>query len=84
MPETFYSFVLFAAVATITPGGATTLATASGSRFGYARSLPLIAGIASGLAVLVASAATGLGALVPSVPPPPLSLLPISDPTSPY
>ena len=68
MSEMFYAFALFAAVATITPGGATTLATASGSRFGYARSLPLIAGIASGLAVLVASAATGLGALVQSVP----------------
>lgn len=68
MPDMVYSFALFAAVATITPGGATTLAAASGSRFGYARSLPLIAGIASGLAVLVAAAATGLGALVQSVP----------------
>ena len=42
--------VLFVVVSTITPGGATTLATASGAQFGFRRSVPLIAGIAAGLA----------------------------------
>lgn len=68
MPEAMYSLILFATVATITPGGATTLATASGSQFGFARSIPLLAGIAVGLAVLTASAATGLAALLQVFP----------------
>ncbi|PXW25635.1 hypothetical protein SAMN05445871_5110 [Paraburkholderia caballeronis] len=42
--------VLFVVVATATPGGATTLAAASGARFGFVRSMPLIAGGAFGLA----------------------------------
>jgi threonine/homoserine/homoserine lactone efflux protein len=68
MSDAFYSFLLFAVVATITPGGATTLATASGSRFGYAKSLPLILGMAIGLTALVGSTATGLAALIHTVP----------------
>ena len=68
MSDAFYSFVLFAVVATITPGGATTLATASGSQFGYVRSLPLMLGMAIGLTALVGSTATGLAALILTVP----------------
>jgi len=68
MPEVFPSLLLFAVVATITPGGATTLATASGVRFGFQRSLPLVFGIAAGLAVLAASAASGLAALLQGLP----------------
>ncbi|WP_435103587.1 LysE family translocator [Arhodomonas sp. AD133] len=58
----------FAMIATITPGGATTLATASGARFGLQRSVPLIAGIATGLALLGASAALGLTSLLMAIP----------------
>ncbi len=58
----------FAMIATITPGGATTLATASGARFGLQRSVPLIAGIAAGLALLGASAALGLASLLMAAP----------------
>ncbi|WP_322013129.1 LysE family translocator [Paraburkholderia sp. J12] len=61
-------FLLFVAVATLTPGGATTLATASGARFGFARSVPLMLGIALGLALLGAVAALGLGGLLLAVP----------------
>ncbi len=68
MPEVFPSLLLFAVVATITPGGATTLATASGVRFGFQRSLPLVFGIAAGLAILAASAASGLAALLQGLP----------------
>ncbi|WP_206952065.1 LysE family translocator [Trinickia acidisoli] len=59
---------LFVAVATVTPGGATTLATASGARFGFARSIPLMLGIATGLALLAAVAALGLGSLLLAMP----------------
>jgi threonine/homoserine/homoserine lactone efflux protein len=60
--------LLFVAVATVTPGGATMLATASGVRFGFARSVPLIFGIAIGLALLAAVAALGLGNLLLAMP----------------
>ncbi|WP_246792954.1 LysE family translocator [Burkholderia perseverans] len=60
--------LLFVAVATLTPGGATTLATASGARFGFRRSLPLVTGIAAALAMLAAVAALGLGGLLLAMP----------------
>ncbi|WP_144138281.1 LysE family translocator [Paraburkholderia sp. BCC1884] len=60
--------LLFVAVATVTPGGATTLATASGARFGLVRSIPLLVGIALGLALLAAVAALGLGSLLHAMP----------------
>jgi threonine/homoserine/homoserine lactone efflux protein len=60
--------LLFVAVATVTPGGATTLATASGARFGFVRSIPLMLGIAMGLALLAAVAALGLGGLLVALP----------------
>ena len=66
--DALLSLILFAAVATLSPGGATTLATACGIQFGYLRSLPLVAGIACGLATLVASASVGLGAVLLAVP----------------
>ncbi|EEA01167.1 Lysine exporter protein (LYSE/YGGA) [Burkholderia sp. H160] len=60
--------LLFVAVATVTPGGATTLATASGARFGFVRSIPLMLGIALGLGLLAAVAALGLGGLLLALP----------------
>ena len=68
-PDTLLLLVLFVAVSTVSPGGATTLATASGAHFGFRRSMPLIAGIAAGLASLAAAAAAGLGAVVLALPP---------------
>lgn len=64
MSELLLSAITFAVVTTISPGGATTLATASGAQFGLARSVPLLSGIALGLGTLVASVAGGLGSLV--------------------
>ena len=64
----FLPLALFVLVSTITPGGATTLATASGAHFGYRRSLPLMIGIAVGLASMAASAAAGLGTLILALP----------------
>lgn len=54
------SLLAFTLIATISPGGATTLATASGATFGYRRSLPLIIGIAVGLGTMAGVAALGL------------------------
>jgi threonine/homoserine/homoserine lactone efflux protein len=68
MIETLAPMLLFVAVAALSPGGATTLATASGLRFGYRRSLPLIGGIAAGMAALSAASAIGLASLMLSVP----------------
>jgi threonine/homoserine/homoserine lactone efflux protein len=68
MPDLFVSLLTFAVVSTITPGGATTLATASGAQFGFARSLPLLGGIACGLASLIGIVGGGLGAVVVSLP----------------
>ena len=62
------SLILFAIVATLSPGGATTLATASGAQFGYLKSLPLILGIAAALAVLVAVSGAGLSSMLARFP----------------
>lgn len=69
MPATdLLPLALFTLVSTITPGGATTLATASGAHFGYRRSLPMITGIAAGLASMAGAAAAGLGAVILAAP----------------
>jgi threonine/homoserine/homoserine lactone efflux protein len=67
MPE-LISLVTFAIVAAISPGGATTLATASGAQFGMLRSIPLLAGMAAGLGALVGIVAGGLGSAIVSWP----------------
>lgn len=59
---------LFVAVATLSPGGATTLVTASGAQFGLRRSIPLIAGNVVGLSSIAAAAALGLESLVAAAP----------------
>ncbi len=68
MPEMLASLIAFAVVATITPGGATALAAASGTHFGFKSSLPLLLGISLGLASVVGTVAAGLAALIRSAP----------------
>jgi threonine/homoserine/homoserine lactone efflux protein len=60
--------ILFAVVSTLTPGAATMLATASGARFGFRRSVPLMAGAAAGLALLAAVVAAGLARVLLAAP----------------
>lgn len=60
--------VLFALVATISPGGATTLSTISGLNFGFRRSLPLLAGISLGLGSMAALAGLGLSSILLELP----------------
>ncbi len=68
MPDMLISLIAFAAAATFSPGGATTLATASGARFGLARSVPVILGVGAGLATLMGVVGGGLGAIVHTLP----------------
>lgn len=68
MLDAFLPLVLFVLVATISPGGATTLATASGATFGWWRSFSLLSGISFGLASMAVAAALGLGGLILAVP----------------
>lgn len=68
MTEALTALVTFAIVATASPGGATSLATASGAQFGFLRSLPLISGIATALALLVAASGTGLATTILAFP----------------
>lgn len=67
-PETVLPLAIFALVSTISPGGATTLATASGAHFGFRRSIPLMGGIAAGLASMAAAAAAGLAGVLEAMP----------------
>ncbi|MBZ9962396.1 LysE family translocator [Mesorhizobium sp. BR1-1-2] len=60
--------ILFALVATSTPGIATTLSTASGAQFGFRRSIPLVVGSAAGLATVTGAAAAGLASLLLAMP----------------
>jgi threonine/homoserine/homoserine lactone efflux protein len=66
--EGFRALAIFALVSTISPGGATTLATAPGARFGFRRSIPMMLGIASGLASMAVAVATGLAGLLLAKP----------------
>lgn len=68
MTDALLALILFATVSTGSPGGATSLATASGAQFGYVRSLPLIGGIAITLALLVAVSGTSLSTALLAVP----------------
>lgn len=67
-PDLLASLIAFALIGTLTPGGATVLIAASGARFGFRSSMPLLVGIVIGLASLVALAGAGIGALLQSAP----------------
>lgn len=64
----YVPLALFVLSATLSPGGATTLATASGVQFGVRRSIPLLMGIACALASMALAAACGLGSALLAVP----------------
>jgi threonine/homoserine/homoserine lactone efflux protein len=66
--ETVGALLLFVFSSTISPGGATTIATASGVNFGFRRSLPVIVGISLGLASMAAAAAAGVASVFLAFP----------------
>ncbi|HEY8612787.1 MAG TPA: LysE family transporter [Roseomonas sp.] len=66
--STIWPLLAFTAVSALTPGAATVMAIASGARFGFLRSLPLLAGLGLGLGLMGAAAGSGLGAALLLVP----------------
>lgn len=63
------AFCAFAAISSITPGPNNTMVLASGLNHGFHRSLPHIAGISIGFAILVLGTGAGLHAVFTAVPP---------------
>lgn len=66
--EHVLAFTTFAMVATITPGPNNLMLMSSGSVFGFRQTLPHIAGVVSGLAVLLSAMILGLGLLIEQWP----------------
>jgi threonine/homoserine/homoserine lactone efflux protein len=59
--QTFLPFLLFAFVASITPGPTNILVLTNSSRYGLLRTLPIVLGGCAGAALLVLLVGTGLG-----------------------
>ncbi|HVE08926.1 MAG TPA: LysE family transporter [Paraburkholderia sp.] len=68
MHDNYLPLLVYVVVSTISPGGATAMATASGAQFGYRRSVPCLAGTATGLASMAAFAAAGLAGVLLALP----------------
>lgn len=68
MVELLVPFLLFAIAMTITPGPNNVMVTASGTNFGFQRTLPHIAGIAAGFPVMVVALGLGLAAVFEKFP----------------
>jgi len=64
----FASLLLFVFSVTVTPGPNNLMVTASGSNFGYFRTLPHILGITLGFTLLIISVAAGLGTVFVTFP----------------
>jgi len=64
----FLPLLLFAVVATVTPGPNNILLTASGANFGFRRTLPHMLGIMAGLSTLVVVTGAGVGAAIMASP----------------
>jgi threonine/homoserine/homoserine lactone efflux protein len=66
--DTFIALLLFAFVATATPGPNNMMLLASGVNFGFRRTIPHMFGIAGGFFVLLICVGAGLGTLLVSFP----------------
>lgn len=63
-----FSIAVFAAAMTGTPGPNNIMLTASGANFGFARTVPHVLGVSTGVASLIATVAGGLGVLFEAFP----------------
>lgn len=61
MSENLLPLILFAVAGSFTPGPNNVMVTASGQAFGFARSIPHLAGVTAGFAVLLVAFGLGLG-----------------------
>ena len=69
MPESqWLALALFSFVSSITPGPNNLLATSSGARFGFRRTIPQVAGVTFGFTLLFALAGSGVAALAQTSP----------------
>jgi len=68
MSSLLIAFIVFASVALFTPGPNNIMLLASGLNFGVRRTLPHVAGVSIGFAMLVAAMGLGLGAVFTSYP----------------
>ncbi len=66
--DVFLALLVFALVASITPGPNNFMLLASGVNFGFARTLPHMFGIMGGFFVLLIAVGFGLGALIQTFP----------------
>lgn len=67
-PDLLIALVGFAIVSSITPGPNNVLVMTSGLNFGVARSLPLVAGISFGFAIMLLAVGVGLGPVIRTSP----------------
>lgn len=67
-PQLLAALAAFAFVSSITPGPNNAMLMASGANFGFARTLPHLAGVAIGFAVLLLAVGLGLGGLFTAFP----------------
>jgi len=67
-PDLLLSYTVFCLIMATTPGPNNMMVLASGVRFGTRRTLPLIFGIAAGMAVLFGATGSGLGAAFKALP----------------
>jgi threonine/homoserine/homoserine lactone efflux protein len=67
-PDLLFPYLLFCVVMTGSPGPNNAMALASGVRVGVRRSVPLVLGIASGVALMLAAIGLGLAVVFESVP----------------
>jgi threonine/homoserine/homoserine lactone efflux protein len=67
-PATLLPFLLFSVLLTVTPGPNNTMALVSGVQVGVLGSVPLVCGIAVGVALQLAAIGFGLGALLEAYP----------------
>ena len=66
--DVFFALLIFAFVASVTPGPNNLMLLASGVNFGFVRTLPHMFGIAAGFASLLMAVGLGLGAVIQSFP----------------
>jgi threonine/homoserine/homoserine lactone efflux protein len=63
-----FAFVLFAVVMFVTPGPNNVMLLSSGLNYGFRRTLPHIAGITIGMAIMIAAVGLGLGTIFVTYP----------------
>ena len=66
--DNLLAFAVFAFVSSITPGPNNLMLLASGANFGFARTLPALAGVAIGFTFLLLAVGLGLGAVLTTFP----------------